>query len=288
MAASWTGVSRTCLLTAALRAAETGRADRLFCDPHAEALAGPEGRALLDEVRQFYARNTGVPSTASYNAIRTRFFDEHLLAAAGGGSAQIVIAAAGMDSRAWRLDWPAGVRLFEIDYGDVLANKHRVLAVRGASPRCEYHPVSADLRDAGWPAQLLAAGYRPERPAAWLLEGLLYYLTAPAVHALLSRVAGVVAPGVTLAADLVDDRVFEMPLLRPMFALYEAWGAPWLFGTEDPAQLWLDHGFTADVIRPGDPGADYGRWTDADRAASAVIRLFFVRGAFGGAAASRG
>lgn len=129
-------VERTSLLTAALRAIESGRADHLYQDPYAAALAGETGLGLLAEVRAATFPAAGartVPSTPDYNAIRTRFFDDYLQAAAADpATTQIVLAPAGMDSRAWRFDWPSRVRWFELDRLTVLAYKEQQLA--GTAP----------------------------------------------------------------------------------------------------------------------------------------------------------
>src|SRR5882762_1687005 len=103
-------IERTALLTAALRAAETRREDKLYSDPYAASFAGDIGPALLAQVREVTFPSNGaartLPSTPDYNAIRTRFFDDYLAAAADGGMAQIVLAPSGMDSRAYRMNWP--------------------------------------------------------------------------------------------------------------------------------------------------------------------------------------
>src|SRR5690348_4499013 len=141
-------VERTALLTAALRAAESQRADRLYEDPYAASLAGEAGRSLLAEVRDVTfppGKQRTLPSTPDYNAIRTRFFDEFLQRAAlEPETTQIVLAPTGMDSRAYRLDWPTRVRWFEVDRPAVLAYKDACL--RGAQPQVVRRTVAVDLR----------------------------------------------------------------------------------------------------------------------------------------------
>ena len=58
-----------------------------------------------------------------YLAIRTRYFDDILLAAVRGGSTQVVILAAGMDARAFRLDLPEGTVVYEVERAEVLTYK---------------------------------------------------------------------------------------------------------------------------------------------------------------------
>src|SRR5262245_53919324 len=130
-------VAITGLLVAALRAEETQRENPLFRDPFAERLAGPEGRAALAR----YRSATGAPTPII--EVRTRFFDEALARAAASGARQFVILAAGMDTRAYRLDWPPGTRVFEIDQAAVMTAKDR--ALEGETPRCQRIAIGTDL-----------------------------------------------------------------------------------------------------------------------------------------------
>jgi hypothetical protein len=84
----------------------------------------------------------------------------------------VVLLAAGLDTRAFRLTWPDGVRLFELDLPDLVDYKERVLAEQAAVPRCQRTVLRVDLRE-DWPARLESAGLRPGEPTAWLIEGLL-------------------------------------------------------------------------------------------------------------------
>lgn len=275
-------VERTALLTAALRAAETRRPDRLYSDPFAAAFAGDLGPELLGEIRAvtFPAdADRTLPSTPDYNAIRTRFFDE-LLTSAGGeaGMRQIVIAPAGMDSRAYRLPWPADVRLFELDRPAVLAEKHEVIGA--AEPTVDRTTVAVDMRDPDWTSALVAAGYDPTAPSAWLLEGLLYYIPEPDVHAILAAVRDVTVPGSIVIADIVNADALTLPTMRGLLDVFASWNCPWLFGTDDPEGLFAEHGFAVTAVQPGEPAADYGRWPDPvpPRSETGVRRVFFVHG----------
>jgi methyltransferase (TIGR00027 family) len=276
-------VERTALLTAALRAAETRRPDRLYTDPYAEALAGDVGPTLLAEIRAVTfpagAPRT-LPSTPDYNAIRTRFFDDLLTdAARTPHGRQIVIAPSGMDSRPFRLSWPDGVRVFEIDRPPVIALKQAVLEGIGATPAVDRTTIAVDLRDV-WEHDLVAAGYDPATPATWLLEGLLYYIGEDDVHRLLDRVAAVTAPGSVIAADIVNSAALTLPNMRGLLAVFAGWGCPWVFGSDEPETLFARHGIDAVAVQPGDPAADYGRWPDPvpPRSLRDVRRVFFVRG----------
>jgi hypothetical protein len=163
-------VGRTAVWVAGLRAVEGERADRLFEDRFAAAFVSAAGGGVA-------AATAGVPPGASeFLAIRTRFFDDQARAACTAGIRQVVLLAAGLDCRAFRLDWPAGVRVFELDLPDVFAFKVPVLAAAGARPRCARVAVAADLR-AEWTGAL-TAGFDPGAATGWLAEGLLPYLAA--------------------------------------------------------------------------------------------------------------
>ena len=232
---------------AAARARESERADRLFYDPLAAALAGPEGFAWLKRMEPS-AGSGGGPGL--YAVIRTRFFDDFLLdACRGSGVYQVVLAAAGMDTRAFRLDLP-----------EVLDAKDEVVEEAGAKPNCERRTVGVDLQQEAWPEALLATGYRPERPSVWVIEGLLFYLTRAAVYGLLQKVSALTATGSLLGVDVMNRGLLFSPLAWPQQAALAWRGAPGLFGTDDPETLMAHHGWDADVTQPGEEGANYGRW----------------------------
>ncbi|MBB4908419.1 SAM-dependent methyltransferase [Actinophytocola algeriensis] len=275
-------IERTALLTAAIRAAESRRPDRLYDDPYAAAFAGDVGPELLAEVRSVTfpsGRARTLPSTPDYNAIRTRFFDEYLTAAVRDPAVeQVVIAPVGMDARAFRLPWPRRIRLFEVDRPVVLSVKDDVLG----DPPCavDRRQVGVDLRADDWTDRLLAAGYDPAAPSVWLLEGLLYYIPEPDVHRILDGVRAMTAPGSLVAADVVNGAALRLPTMRGLLDVFAGWGCPWLFGTDEPEALFAAHGVAATAVQPGEPAADYGRWPDPvpPREETEVRRVFFVHG----------
>ena len=173
-------------MTAAARARESARPDHLFEDPWADLLAGDAGRAFLE--RQDALLACGPASVA-----RHRFFDDFLVDAGRQGIRQVVLVAAGLDTRAYRLTWPAGTRLYELDDAQVLAYKQRILDDAGASPRCQRIAIAVDLRE-DWSVELLAAGFRAADPTVWIAEGLLFYLPEPAVRSLLRAMSALSAP----------------------------------------------------------------------------------------------
>lgn len=190
------GVGRTAIGVARARAVESRRPDRLFDDPHA---AGFVTAAYGEEAE---SRRTPTPPSLAAMAcdlvVRTRFFDDYLLRAAAEGCLQVVVPAVGLDTRAFRLPWPRGVRFFELDLPEVLAFKERVLAEQSAVPACRRTALAVDLRE-DWAALLTGAGFDPQARTVWLMEGLLIYLTSQEVVRLLATVRALSAPGSRLA-----------------------------------------------------------------------------------------
>ena len=235
------GVAATSLMTAAAGARESARSDRLFDDPWAELLGGDEGRAFLarqDEVLP--------PPPTPVFVVRHRFFDDFLLAQASRGIRQVVLLAAGLDTRAYRLEWPAGVRVFELDQPEVLSYKQSVLDGYGASPTCERVVVPTDLRE-DWAAKLLASGYDRSQAAVWLAEGLLFYLPEEAVRGLLDTTARLSVPGSVLGTDTMSAVMLASEQRRPWVDLFRDSGAPFVFGTDDPAELIGSHGWVPTI-----------------------------------------
>ncbi|WP_437957558.1 SAM-dependent methyltransferase [Sorangium sp. So ce119] len=249
-------VAITSLIVAAIRAEESTRSDRLFNDPFASALAGDAGVAALRAYRDADRHAGSLPATPIIE-VRTRWIDDALLRAAAGGVAQVVILAAGMDARAYRLAWPAGTRVFEIDQPEVIAHKAAVLGAH--APSAERVAIAANLAG-DWPAALLASRFDPAARSAWLVEGLLPYLAASSVEALFAHIDRLSAPGSILLFDGVGKSLLESPALAPTLRMMADLGAPWIFGTDDPAGLAAAHGWEAADLDPGEVGARWGRW----------------------------
>jgi methyltransferase (TIGR00027 family) len=135
-----------------------------------------------------------------FQAVRTRYFDTYFEAAAAVGVRQIGILAAGLDSRAYRLHWPDGTVVFELDQPRVLDFKREALAAHGDQPAVERREVAVDLRN-DWPQALRNNGFDPSKPSAWIAEGLLIYLPATAQHQLFAGIDSLAAPGSHLALE---------------------------------------------------------------------------------------
>jgi methyltransferase (TIGR00027 family) len=263
---------------AAARARESERSYRIFEDPLAAKLAGSEGFAWLDSMEPIQ----GFGGPALYVVVRTRFFDDFLLYACwGAGVRQVVLLAAGMDARAFRLNWPSGTRLYELDRPEVVDAKDEVLARAGAKPACERRTIGVDLGRPSWSDALLGAGYEVREPSVWLMEGLLFYMSESAVRDLLGVASTLAAPGSLLGLDLVNRDLLSSPTTRPLLAAFARRGAlPGRFGVNDPEGLLAKYGWAAEATQPGEWGANYARWPYpvAPRGTPGLIpRIFFVR-----------
>lgn len=244
-------LARTASWTAAARALESTREDRLFDDPWASALAGPDGAAWLEQRS---------PESTLPIAVRTRYFDDYLLRIAQeDGVRQVVIVAAGLDTRAFRLEWPADMQVFELDQGAVLERKQTILDQAGAKPTCERHVIAADLAD-GWEALLATVGIDSAQPAIWLLEGFLFYLSPEDLTTLLVRVMRASSPGSYLAFDVINRATLTSPLTQPWVEMQAQADAPWTGTMDDPKALLKKHGWKAELTPIGTPGAEHGRW----------------------------
>jgi methyltransferase (TIGR00027 family) len=202
-----TSVGATATMVAAQRALAS---DHAFID---DPFAAPLVRATGYDV---YTRlvNGEIPVTednefdpermARGMACRTRFYDQFFLDATRSGVGQAVILASGLDARAYRLPWPAGTVVYEVDMPEVIEFKTSTLRDLGAEPSAERRTVAVDLRD-DWAAALQAAGFDPQAPSAWSAEGLLVYLPEEAQDALFDNITRLSAPGSRLAFELVPD-----------------------------------------------------------------------------------
>lgn len=206
-------VGATALGVAAARAAETEGENPLISDPFARVFldaagegmwswfAAPDLPAEITEADpDLIPRMRGM---VDYMAARTAFFDQFFLDAARAGVRQMVILAAGLDSRSWRLPWKdvsGGVTVYELDQPRVLEFKASTLRDNGAQPTCNLVSVPVDLRH-DWPAALRQAGFDASAPSAWSAEGLLPFLPAAAQELLFERVQALGAPGSRIAVE---------------------------------------------------------------------------------------
>lgn len=209
---SWdlaSSVGATATMVAASRAVASQGPDPLLDDPWADPLVRAVGmdvfvRLIDGEITMEDDALLNRQSRVRQMAVRTRFFDNFFLDAAKDGVRQAVILASGLDTRAYRLAWPAGTAVYEIDQPQVIAFKTETLAGLGATPTAERRTVAIDLRD-DWPAALREAGFDPTLPTAWSAEGLLPYLPPEAQDRLFDHITALSAPGSRVATEHVSD-----------------------------------------------------------------------------------
>jgi methyltransferase (TIGR00027 family) len=211
-----TSVGSTALFVATARALEAQKPDPLAVDPYAEVFCravGGSAADVLDGRAPEHPLKTADfgEHFVNFQGARTRYFDEYFRRAAAAGVRQVVILAAGLDSRAYRLDWPAATTIFELDRPQVLDFKREVLADRGAQPRALRREIAVDLRE-DWPAALRDSGFDPAMPSAWIAEGLLIYLPAAAQEQLFTGIDGLAGHGSRVAVEdgaPLDPEEFE-------------------------------------------------------------------------------
>ena len=226
---SWdlaSSVGATATMIAASRALASREPDPLLDDRFAEPLVRSVGHPFFVRMLdgQIPLEDNNIPVTLQQRreqiAVRTRFFDDFLTSATAAGIRQAVILAAGLDARAYRLPWPAGTVVYEVDQPEVIAFKTDTLARIGAEPTAERRTVGIDLRD-DWPTALRNKAFDTDAPTAWIAEGLLPYLPPDAQDRLLDNITALSAPGSRLATENITDMgVFTDERAR---AMRETW-----------------------------------------------------------------
>ena len=243
-------VGATATMVAAARAIATTADDALINDPFAEPLVRAVGvdfftrlatGELLAEDLDADNASVGMQRMTDNMAVRTKFFDEFFLDRHRGGNPadatasgvrQAVILASGLDARAYRLQWPAGTTVYEIDQPEVIEFKSTTLAEFGAEPTADRRTVAMDLRN-DWPSALIAAGFDPSQPTAWSAEGLLGYLPPEAQDRLLDTITELSAVGSWVAVESVptiDPAEHEKAVER----------------MQEASERWRSHGFDLD------------------------------------------
>jgi methyltransferase (TIGR00027 family) len=311
------GLASTACWIAAIRAHESEHADRLFEDPWAALLAGQAGQTWLDRMEVIEARlermskdyriaihwgkpgqewgspklrfETTIPQhTAKRDqealteigvVIRTKFFDDFLLhALAEYPIRQVVMLAAGMDTRGFRLTLPAETRLFELDQPELLAQKEELLSSASASATCWRRTIGIDFIKEHWPEALLRAGFKPRQPTVWLIEGLLPYLAESTIPHLLNIVTALSAPDSQLAFTAINREMLTSPSTQLWVKAMEEAGVPWLSAMDKPETLLAKRGWVPTVVQPGEEGANFGRWSHpvVPRSVPAVPRSWLV------------
>ena len=267
---SWditTSVGSTALFVATARALEAQKPDPLAIDPFAEVFCRAVGGNASDVLdgknpeHQLKTPDWG-DHFVTFQGARTRYFDDYFRRAADAGVRQIVILAAGLDSRAYRLPWPDATTIFELDRPQVLDFKREVLAEQGAKSTAERREVAVDLRD-DWPKALQDSGFDAAKPSAWIAEGLLIYLPAAAQQQLFTGIDALAGTGSHVAVEdgaPMPAEAFQAAVESERVANAEGDERSFfkLIYNEQhaPAQQWFgEHGWTAVAT----PLADYLR-----------------------------
>lgn len=236
-------VGATATMVAAARAIATAADDALICDPYAEPLVRAVGvdfftRLATGEITpadlDVDSASTGMQRMTANMAVRTKFFDEFFSDAGRAGVRQAVILAAGLDSRAYRLSWPAATTVYEVDQPAVIEFKTRTLTDLGAEPTADRRTVAVDLR-ADWPSALTDAGFDSDQPTAWSAEGLLGYLPPEAQDRLLDTITALSAAGSRVAVESVPT-ITAADRQRAIERMQEG------------SQRWRAHGFDLDFV----------------------------------------
>ncbi|MBN1220539.1 MAG: SAM-dependent methyltransferase [Anaerolineae bacterium] len=236
--------------TASVRALESQREGCLFNDPWAAALAGQEGEAWMEH---------RPPDSVIPIIIRTRYFDDFLQRITSQEKVrQVVLMAAGLDTRAFRLSWPEQTRLFELDQASMLAYKDQLLRP-GDHPNCERQAIGVDLT-ASWKEALLKCGFDPHCSSVWLLEGFLFYLSNENLTRILDEVTSLTARGSWLGFDIMNSAMLTSPLTQKWIEMQADAGAPWIGTMDDPVEFLDIRGWQATLTQAGADDANYGRW----------------------------
>jgi methyltransferase (TIGR00027 family) len=242
----------TAARNAAARGQESARDDRLFDDPWAGALAGPEGAGWLAQAP---------PAATTPAVLRTRYVDDFLMAHVHDeGIRQVVILFGGLDTRAWRLDWPEGTTVFELDTPDMLERKQQLLAEAGAEPHCERIAVPSSLTGR-WQEALVAAGLSRRVPALWVLEDVYLHLPPEKAKGIIDRLYDALTGGSYLLFDAASKEALAEELDEPWAALRSDRQAPWQVGLADPREMLRRLGLRAQLTDFGAPATQFGRWT---------------------------
>ena len=263
------GVAMTSLLVAAMRAAETKRNDnegRLFSDPFAETLAGDLGFKIMQKAIDEVGDQPAI-------AIRTAFIDEKFNNALKDGVRQIVILAAGMDSRSFRLNFPAGAKVYELDQSEVLKYKNEKL--ENQTPKCQRVAIEVDLREE-WQDKLIKAGFKLNERTLWCVEGLLMYLTEEQVITLFERINKLSSANDILLFDIFTRSMLEAPHMKKQLEFLTDLGAPWKFGTNDPEQFMNKLGWSVTLTQAGEYSPERWPFPMAPKHIPNVPRGFFA------------
>ena len=279
-------VGYTALLVAGWRALHAVSAQPLARDEYAKHFITASEDPYLTGLLADPGTSEGSTVFPRLYGVQTRFFDEFFAAAADRGIRQAVIIAAGLDSRPYRLSWPSGTTVFELDQPKVLDFKERVLAEHAAKPAAHRVDVAADLRN-DWSIPLRTAGFDPQKPTAWSVEGILPYLTGDAQDILFTRISDLSAPGSRLGIGALGS-CLDQHLLAALEETYPGLSLSGDVNFSDltyddvektkPAEWLAEHGWAVDPVRTNpELQADYGQTPpEVDRQVDQIMRSEYI------------
>lgn len=223
-------------MVAAYRARATAKKDAICNDPFAAALAGEDGHAIAKAYDEVY------PHMELWIAARVAFIDDVVRRFA---ETQVAILGAGFDTRAARLSRP-GLRFFEVDRAAVQQTKReRVASIAGYPDAATY--VTCDFEREDFLDRLGQEGFDAKAPALFIWEGVVPYLTEPAVRATLNRVAHGAHPSSVLVFDHLRRKIVAGDVQNPKDLESRAFvadlGEPLRFGIDYPLPMLYEEGF---------------------------------------------
>lgn len=271
-----TSVGATATGVAVGRALASRGANPLINDPFAEPLVRAVGVEFFTRLASGELNPAEVDDNGEWGmqrmrdmmAVRTRFFDDFFIEAADSGIRQAVVLASGLDARAYRLAWPAGTTVYEIDQPQVIEFKTTTLTELGAVPTADRRAVAVDLRH-DWPTALRGAGLDPTQPTAWSAEGLLPFLPPETQDRLLDDITMLSAAGSRLATENVPDAARAVPMMADRI--------------REATDRWRQHGFDVEMTDLWYPGersdvVDYLNTHGWEADATSVTDLFAAHG----------
>lgn len=243
------GPANTALITAAARALESKQPNPLVIDPYAEALAGEEGKKLLESYGEAFVL---------VETIRAKFFDDAILESVKNGKKQFVILGAGLDARPYRFSLPSGISWFEIDFGSVLEYKRKIL--KDKTPSVAPIDVCIDVSKLDLERDLVSKGFDPKKESVWVAEGLVPYLRDEQVESLLDLIAGASAKTSMLMITCPSKKLIESNSeTSERYKFLASFGSQYVFsGADNPRDLVERHGYKADVVFIGHKRAHFG------------------------------
>lgn len=266
-------VATTALFVAAVRARENERRDRLFQDDLSSLLAGREGLAWL-AASEANPESNYHRDSFPYLEVRTRFFDDRASKAVReSGANQLVVLGAGMDTRAFRLQWPAKLRFWEVDTHELFALKEARLQSAGVRLDLDRVIVETDLTSRDWTRSLIRAGFKKDKPTVWIAEGLFQYLAPSDVNQILEEAASVSSEGSRFGAEIISEEFLRRRSNAAKLSRRKDRGTPWVFGTDDPEKLLGSHGWVVDEkVSALKAAVGYGRWVASPASGAAQSR----------------